>query len=119
MTSVPYVCIYILRFSPSIFVGTVSKSSAIALRSDTKMDEAERRREQLRSELHGYGALLAEPDLEELCLKVESTCQDRQLDDFMRKAGGLKLELTALVRVSRTQKHFKKLFRACIRKAYV
>lgn len=97
-------------------VCTIPRSPAVALRSDTKMDEAERRREQLRSELHSYGALLAEPDLEALCAKVESTCQDRQLEEFMRKAGGLKLELMALVQVSRAQRHIKLLVRTCIRK---
>lgn len=54
----------------------------------------------MRAELHSYGAECAEPDLESCCLQVEAVAHDHNLEDFMRKAGGLKHELLALVQVS-------------------
>lgn len=53
----------------------------------------------MRAELHSYGAECAEPDLEACCLQVEAVAHDHNLEDFMRKAGGLKHELLALVQV--------------------
>lgn len=63
------------------------------------MEEAEARREALRAELHEYGALSAEPDRAACCAQLECAAHDRELDDFMRKAGGLKHELLALAQV--------------------
>lgn len=68
--------------------------------SEAKRNESEARREAVRAELHGYGAACAEPDLEPCCVQVEAVAHDRGLEDFMRKAGGLKHELLALVQVS-------------------
>ncbi|CAM9256084.1 unnamed protein product [Ectocarpus sp. 12 AP-2014] len=64
---------------------------------EAKRSESVARREAVRSELHGYGAACAEPDLEACCVQVEAVAHDRSLEDFMRKAGGLKHELLALV----------------------
>ncbi|CAN0584879.1 unnamed protein product, partial [Ectocarpus sp. 12 AP-2014] len=57
---------------------------------EAKRNESEARREAVRAELHGYGAACAEPDLEACCVQVEAVAHDRSLEDFMRKAGGLK-----------------------------
>lgn len=67
--------------------------------SESKLEESEARREAVRAELHSYGAECAEPDLEACCLQVEAVAHDPNLEDFMRKAGGLKHELLALVQV--------------------
>ncbi|CAB1112029.1 unnamed protein product [Ectocarpus sp. CCAP 1310/34] len=56
----------------------------------------------VRAELHGYGAACTEPDLEACCVQVEAVAHDRGLEDFMRKAGGLKHELLALVQGMRS-----------------
>ncbi|CAM9316736.1 unnamed protein product, partial [Laminaria digitata] len=64
---------------------------------DAKLEESEARREALRAELHSYGALSAEPDLEGCCGQVEAVAHNPELEEFMRKAGGLKNELLALV----------------------
>ena len=53
----------------------------------------------MRAELHSYGALSAEPDLEGCCGQVEAVAHHLELEEFMRKAGGLKDELLALVQV--------------------
>lgn len=66
---------------------------------DAKLEEAGVRREDLRAELHSYGAHSVEPDLEGYCLRVESVAQSKNLEEFMRKAGGLKHELLTLVQV--------------------
>lgn len=66
---------------------------------EAKVEEAEVRREELRAELHKYGALSAEPNLEELCTRLDNFLQNRKLEDFLKKAGGLKHELSALVQV--------------------
>ncbi len=67
--------------------------------SEVKLEESEGRREALRAELHGYGAESAEPDLELCCRQAEAVAHDHGLEDFLRKAGGLKQELLALVQV--------------------
>ncbi|CAM9400850.1 unnamed protein product [Ectocarpus fasciculatus] len=69
---------------------------------EAKRDESEARREAVRAELHSYGAACAEPDLEACCVQVEAVAHDRGLEDFMRKAGGLKHELLALVQGMRS-----------------
>lgn len=66
---------------------------------DAKLEEAQERREALRAELHSYGAISAEPDLEGCSVQVESVAHSKELEDFMRKAGGLKHELLTLVQV--------------------
>ncbi|CAM9938415.1 unnamed protein product, partial [Choristocarpus tenellus] len=62
-----------------------------------KSKEEEARREQLRAELHRYGALAKEPDLDTHCLSVQAVIRDKGLEDFLRKAGELKSELQGLV----------------------
>lgn len=57
------------------------------------------RREAIRSELHQYGALSAEPDLEACCVQLERVAHNPAYEDFLRKAGGLKHELIGLVQV--------------------
>eukprot|EP00903_Cladosiphon_okamuranus_P015016 g13894.t1 len=69
---------------------------------ESKFAESEARREALRAELHSYGAECAEPDLETCCLQVEAVAHDHNLEDFMRKAGGLKHELLGLVQGMRS-----------------
>ena len=58
-----------------------------------KQDEAEKRREDLRHELHKYGALHLEPDTELFANQMEEVVQSPELEEFMRKSGGLKAEL--------------------------
>lgn len=65
--------------------------------------EAAARRESLRAELHKYGALSAEPDLEACCLQMEKLAHDPASEEFMRKAGALKHELLTLVQVRRRE----------------
>jgi len=55
------------------------------------------RREDLRRELHRYGALAEEPDLEEFANFVEAIALDPEREDFFRSAGGLKPELRQLI----------------------
>ncbi len=55
------------------------------------------RREDLRRELHRYGALAEEPDLEEFADFVEAIALDPEREDFFRSAGGLKPELRQLI----------------------
>eukprot|EP00904_Undaria_pinnatifida_P004042 jgi/Undpi1/13639/HiC_scaffold_9.g03293.m1 len=69
---------------------------------DAKLEESEARREALRAELHSYGALSPEPDLEGCCGQVEAVAHSLELEEFMRKAGGLKNELLALVQGMRS-----------------
>ncbi|CBJ30237.1 conserved unknown protein [Ectocarpus siliculosus] len=69
---------------------------------EAKQNESEARREAVRAELHGYGAACTEPDLEACCMQVEAVAHARGLEDFMRKAGGLKHELLALVQGMRS-----------------
>lgn len=57
------------------------------------------RKEVLRTELHVYGALSAEPNREALCDYIESVLHDQQLEEILRKAGELKHELSELCRV--------------------
>ena len=45
----------------------------------------------MRAELHSYGALSAEPDLEGCCGQVEAVAHHLELEEFMRKAGGLRM----------------------------
>ena len=66
-----------------------------------KHDEAERRREALRAELHNYGALHLEPDAEGLAARIDGTSLDVTLEEFFRKSGGLKSELTRLSHILR------------------
>ncbi|CAN0392938.1 unnamed protein product, partial [Discosporangium mesarthrocarpum] len=61
--------------------------------------QEEARREALRAELHGYGALTTEPALGAHCRAVEAVIVDKDLEDFLRTAGGLKIELQGLVQV--------------------
>ena len=60
-------------------------------------EAAERRREALRAELHVFGALEDEPDLEAHALAIEKVLTDPELDSFFRSAGGLKPELKELM----------------------
>ncbi|CAM9313803.1 unnamed protein product, partial [Hapterophycus canaliculatus] len=69
---------------------------------EAKLKESEERREAIRAELHSYGAGCEEPDLEACCLQVEAVVHDQSLEDFMRKAGGLKHELLTLVQGMRS-----------------
>ncbi|CAM9618005.1 unnamed protein product [Scytosiphon promiscuus] len=69
---------------------------------ETKLKESEARREAIRAELHSYGAGCEEPDLEACCLQVEAVIHDHKLEDFLRKAGGLKHELSTLVQSMRS-----------------
>ncbi|CAM9626848.1 unnamed protein product, partial [Pylaiella littoralis] len=69
---------------------------------EAKLEESEARREAVRAELHSYGAVCAEPDLEVCCLQAEAVAHDHGLEDFMRKAGGLKHELLVLVQSMRS-----------------
>lgn len=64
---------------------------------EAKRVEAEQRREALRAELHRYGALEDEPDLESHARAIEAVTHDANLEALFRSAGGLKLELRELV----------------------
>ncbi|KAH8098983.1 DUF4455-containing protein [Aureococcus anophagefferens] len=64
---------------------------------EAKRVEAEARREALRAELHRYGALEDEPDLESHARAIEAVTHDANLEALFRSAGGLKLELRELV----------------------
>ena len=72
---------------------------------DTKLEEireerevaAKKRREALRAELHKYGALEDEPDLDSHALVIENVLNDLELEVFFRGAGGLKPELKELM----------------------
>ena len=55
------------------------------------------RREDLRRELHRYGALAEEPELHEFADAVEAIALDPEREDFFRSAGGLKPELRQLI----------------------
>jgi hypothetical protein len=66
------------------------------LRSERKV-AAEDRREALRAELHLYGALEDEPDVEAHAAAIEQVVTDSMLDAFFRGAGGLKPELKELM----------------------
>ncbi|GMI11443.1 hypothetical protein TrVE_jg944 [Triparma verrucosa] len=66
-----------------------------------KQDEAEKRREDLRHELHKYGALHLEPDTEFFANQMEEVVQSPELEEFMRKSGGLKAELVKIVKLLR------------------
>lgn len=80
------------------YVARMTKSHRFIC-SDAKLEESEVRREALRAELHSYGALHAEPDLEGCCGQVEAVAHNPQLEEFLRKAGGLKNELLVLAQV--------------------
>ncbi|CAM9524177.1 unnamed protein product, partial [Sphacelaria rigidula] len=67
-----------------------------------KQGEGEVRREAIRSELHQYGALSAEPDLEACCVQLERVAHNPAYEDFLRKASGLKHELIGLVQGMRS-----------------
>ena len=58
--------------------------------------DAEARKEALRAELHVYGALEPEPDLEQHACEIEAVLGDTSLDAFFRSSGGLKSELQRL-----------------------
>lgn len=60
-------------------------------------DAALATREDLRRELHTYGALSEEPDLATFANSLEAVALDPQREDFFRSAGGLKPELRQLV----------------------
>ncbi|KAH8059197.1 DUF4455-containing protein [Aureococcus anophagefferens] len=64
---------------------------------EAKRVEAEQRREALSAELHRYGALEDEPDLESHARAIEAVTHDANLEALFRSAGGLKLELRELV----------------------
>lgn len=64
--------------------------------AERKRQQAIERRERLRFELHHYGALAPEPDLEDAASIIEQTLQEN--DAFFRAAGGLKPELKETVR---------------------
>jgi hypothetical protein len=57
---------------------------------------ARERAENLRLELHGYEALVPEGRLHELGAQLESFIKEPSLEEFFRKAGGLKVELEQL-----------------------
>ena len=63
-----------------------------------KHDEAESRRENLRHELHSYGALHLEPDLESFAKSIDEVVTQPELEEFMRKSGGLKAELVKITK---------------------
>ena len=56
----------------------------------------EGRKVALRAELHVYGALEPEPDLEQHACEIEAVLGDTTLDAFFRSSGGLKSELQRL-----------------------
>ena len=63
-----------------------------------KHDEAEQRREDLRAELHIYGALHNEPDLESGARTIDEQVSQTALEEFFRKSGGLKHALVAIAK---------------------
>ncbi|GMH74178.1 hypothetical protein TL16_g06393 [Triparma laevis f. inornata] len=67
----------------------------------TKQDEAEKRRESLRHELHNYGALHLEPDTEYFARVIDGVVHEQELEEFMRKSGGLKAELVKIIKLLR------------------
>lgn len=67
----------------------------------TKQDEAEKRRESLRHELHNYGALHLEPDTEYFARVIDEVVHEQELEEFMRKSGGLKAELVKIIKFLR------------------
>ncbi|GMI21963.1 hypothetical protein TeGR_g1116, partial [Tetraparma gracilis] len=66
-----------------------------------KHDEAEMRRENLRAELHNYGALHLEPDTESFALEIDAVVTATDLEEFFRKSGGLKSELVKITKILR------------------
>ena len=61
-----------------------------------KHDEADVRRENLRAELHNYGALHLEPDLETNAEAIDEEVAQAALEEFFRKSGGLKSSLVTV-----------------------
>ena len=61
-----------------------------------KHDEAEKRREDLRHELHNYGALHLEPDVGYFASEIDDVVNSAELEEFFRKSGGLKPELVKI-----------------------
>ncbi|GMI03755.1 hypothetical protein TrRE_jg12660 [Triparma retinervis] len=61
-----------------------------------KHDEAEKRREDLRHELHNYGALHLEPDVGYFAGEIDAVVNSAELEEFLRKSGGLKPELVKI-----------------------
>eukprot|EP00937_MAST-01D_sp_MAST-1D-sp2_P002575 g2575.t1 len=59
--------------------------------------DAQSLREELRAELHTYGALAAEGGLERFAAALRATLADEALDEFWRMAGSLKPELKHMV----------------------
>ena len=63
-----------------------------------KGDEAEKRREDLRHELHKYGALHLEPETENFASNIDEVVKSPELEEFLRKSGGLKAELVKITK---------------------
>lgn len=65
---------------------------------DEKHDDAERLREALRLEIHGFGAMAQEGEVELCRGRLAQLLGDSALDEFFRMAGGLRGELDAVVK---------------------
>jgi hypothetical protein len=61
-------------------------------------DLAEKRRENLRMELHNYGALKLEPDVIGYSNDIEQYVLDVNNEEYYRKSGGIKSELNKIVK---------------------
>ena len=65
-----------------------------------KMDVLQKmheRREVLRHDLHGYGALSVEPDFQPIVTFLEQKLNDPTLVEFFRKGGGLRNEFRTII----------------------
>lgn len=65
---------------------------------ESKGDAAKSLREDLRLELHGFGAMAKEGAIEEAKSTLVSLLSDDTMEDFFRAAGGLKTELDTLAK---------------------
>jgi hypothetical protein len=59
-------------------------------------EECKSLREELRAELHQYGALAPEPDVQSHSQNMNALISNPDLEEFFRKAGGLKSEFRAI-----------------------